>query len=75
MKLILFGDPGQERPRVLLNDGARVDVAGFSSAPSFDHNEEFFARDGLTRLRAWAADRLHTAPRVQPALRLGPPLS
>jgi 2,4-didehydro-3-deoxy-L-rhamnonate hydrolase len=75
MKLIRFGDPGKERPGILLNDGARVDIAGFSSDPSFDHNEEFFASDGLTRLRAWAVDHLHTAPRVQPALRLGPPVS
>ena len=54
---------------------ARVDTAGFSSDPWFDYNEEFFATDGLTRLRAWAVDHLHTAPCVQPALRLGPPVS
>jgi 2,4-diketo-3-deoxy-L-fuconate hydrolase len=52
--------------------GAHVDVAGFGSDPSWDYNEKFFASDGLTRLPAWAVDHLHTAPRVQPELRLGP---
>ena len=54
---------------------ARVDTAGFSSDPWFDYNEEFFASDGLTRLRAWAVDHLHTAPGMQPALRQGPQVS
>ena len=72
MKLIRFGDPGKEQPAILLNDGAHLDVAGVGSDPSWDYNEKFFASDGLTRLPAWAVDHLHTAPRVQPALRLGP---
>ena len=38
MKLIRFGDPGKERPGILLNDGAHVDVAGFGSDPSWDYN-------------------------------------
>jgi 2,4-diketo-3-deoxy-L-fuconate hydrolase len=75
MKLIRFGDPGKERPGILLNDGVRIDAAGFHSNAAFDYNEEFFASDGLTRLRAWADDHLQTAPRVQPSVRFGPPVS
>lgn len=38
MKLIRFGEPGAEKPGVLLNDQTRLDVSTFVS----DYDEEFF---------------------------------
>lgn len=71
MKLIRFGDPGGEKPGVLLNDGTRIDVSGFGS----DYNEEFFSMDGLDQLRDWLARDSVSAPRVPTSVRLGPPIS
>src|SRR2546422_4740707 len=39
----------KEKPGVLLNDGARVNVSQFVS----DYDEGFFAEDGLHALRQW----------------------
>lgn len=70
MKLIRFGEPGRERPGILLNDGSRLDASGFGS----DYNEDFFGNDGLQSLRKWLAKSSTTAPRVQSGVRLGPPI-
>lgn len=70
MKLIRFGDPGKERPGLLLDDGARIDASAIGS----DYNEAFFASSGLTRLRDWSAKNAASAPRVSPSTRLGPPI-
>jgi len=69
MKLIRFGEPGEERPGVLL-DGNRVDVSGFGA----DYNEHFFANDGITALQRWVKRNGCHAPRVDPSVRLGPPI-
>jgi len=71
MKLIRFGDPGRERPGVQLEDGARVDA----SAIADDYGERFFESGGLRRLRAWIDAESARAPRVAPAVRLGPPVA
>jgi 2,4-didehydro-3-deoxy-L-rhamnonate hydrolase len=68
MKLIRFGDRGKEKPGLLLEDGTRVDV----SASGSDYNEEFFATDGLERLRRWAETNMRNLPRLSSAVRLGP---
>ena len=70
MRLIRFGDPGKERPGLLLHDGTRIDASNFGS----DYNEGFFANDGLHRLRDWSAKNAASAPRVSPDTRLGPPI-
>src|SRR5215468_9974901 len=49
MKLIRFGDAGQERPGLLLDGGRRIDA----SALGEDYDERFFGGGGLQRLRAW----------------------
>ena len=59
MKLIRFGAPGEERPGILRDDGARVDASGFGG----DWDEAFFGGDGLVRLRDWAAREGARAPR------------
>jgi len=70
MKLIRFGDPGTELPGLLLNDGTRIDASSFGS----DYNESFFASGGLNRLRDWMNKNSANAPRVDAAVRLGPPI-
>ena len=71
MKLIRFGDAGRERPGVILDDGTRVDAG----AVARDYDEEFFATDGLDRLREWVHQRGTAAPKVAAGVRLGPPVS
>jgi 2-keto-4-pentenoate hydratase/2-oxohepta-3-ene-1,7-dioic acid hydratase in catechol pathway len=70
MKLIRFGEPGRERPGVLLPDDTRLDASGFGS----DYDEAFFGGDGIERLRRWVEQNQGAAPRVSRELRLGPPL-
>jgi 2,4-didehydro-3-deoxy-L-rhamnonate hydrolase len=68
MKLFRFGSPGKEKPGVILDDGASIDVSAFGQ----DYNEEFFGGDGLSRLAAWVAKNGAGAPRVDSGVRLGP---
>src|SRR4051812_26255211 len=68
MKLIRFGNPAQEQPGLLLDDGRRIDASAFGS----DYDEKFFGGDGLARLATWAAQNAATAPVVKASVRLGP---
>jgi 2,4-didehydro-3-deoxy-L-rhamnonate hydrolase len=70
MKLIRFGEIGREKPGVLLEDGTRLDASGFGT----DYDEDFFATDGLTKLRNWLARQGASALRVRRSVRLGPPI-
>jgi 2,4-didehydro-3-deoxy-L-rhamnonate hydrolase len=70
VKLIRFGSPGQERPGLQLEDGARVDASAFGE----DYDERFFGSSGLDRLREWARREASRAPRVADGARLGPPI-
>jgi 2-keto-4-pentenoate hydratase/2-oxohepta-3-ene-1,7-dioic acid hydratase in catechol pathway len=67
MKLIRFGNFGQEKPGLLLEDGRRIDA----SAAVADYNEAFFAGDGLERLAEWAKNNAASAPVVDANTRLG----
>ncbi len=67
MKLIRFGEPGQEKPGLQLHDGTWIDASGFGE----DYNEHFFATDGLVRLKSWADGHAANAPKVDPSTRLG----
>jgi 2-keto-4-pentenoate hydratase/2-oxohepta-3-ene-1,7-dioic acid hydratase in catechol pathway len=71
MKLIRFGEPGREKPGLVLPDGARVDASAFGS----DWDEGFLGSDGPARLAAWALEHGPRAPRVPEAVRLGPPIA
>ena len=64
MKLIRFGDPGQETPGLILQDGTRIDA----SAAGSDYSEEFFANDGLKQLYSWLQKNSASAPRVRKPL-------
>ena len=71
MKLIRFGERGQEKPGLILPDGSRIDASSFVS----DYDEKFFDADGLARCTAWARANAAKAPRVDPAVRLGCPVA
>jgi 2,4-diketo-3-deoxy-L-fuconate hydrolase len=70
MKLIRMGEVGREKPGVLLEDGARVDVSGFGA----DYDEAFFATGGIAKLKNWIAAHGAGAPRISPEVRLGAPI-
>ena len=71
MKLIRCGEPGRERPGLLLDDERRIDASGFGA----DYDEAFFASDGLERLARWLTKEGRTAPTVPGDMRLGPPIA
>lgn len=71
MKLARFGDPGSERPGVILDDGTRLDASGFVR----DYDEAFFGGDGIRALSSWVADQGGAAPKVPLTARLGAPLA
>jgi 2-keto-4-pentenoate hydratase/2-oxohepta-3-ene-1,7-dioic acid hydratase in catechol pathway len=52
MKLIRFGEPGKEKPGVLLNENY-FDV----SSEINDYDEDFFANDGISRLEKELAEK------------------
>jgi len=70
MKLIRFGESGQEKPGVQLDDGARVDCSGFGE----DYDEAFFESGGIGRLQEWLAENQKNCEVVPPATRLGSPI-
>jgi len=71
MKLIRFGEPGNEKTGIVTGDGNRVDVSAFGS----DYDEAFFGGDGLERLGKWFSEHGSLAPRVESSVRLGPPVN
>jgi 2,4-diketo-3-deoxy-L-fuconate hydrolase len=71
MKLIRFGEPGNEKPGLLLESGARLNVSGFVR----DYDEGFFAADGVARLAEWIERKHGAVARVPPRVRLGPPIA
>ena len=70
MKLIRFGKAGKEKPGIQLGNGQRIDVSSFGE----DYTEDFFATDGVKRLAAWLNANQQTAPVIDDAERLGPPI-
>jgi 2,4-diketo-3-deoxy-L-fuconate hydrolase len=71
MKLIRFGEPGEEKPGLILPDGSRIDA----SAAASDYDEKFFETGGIASLESWARANAAKAPRVNPAVRLGSPIA
>src|SRR6202048_3918791 len=67
MKLIRFGEKGQEKPGAILKDGSRIDASAIAS----DYDEEFFASGGLKKLESWLSSNAGSAPRVAASARLG----
>jgi 2-keto-4-pentenoate hydratase/2-oxohepta-3-ene-1,7-dioic acid hydratase in catechol pathway len=71
MKLIRFGDLGQEKPGVQLANGTKIDVSSFVS----DYNEDFFGNGGIDKLSDWLKENESACPVVEDDARLGVPLT
>lgn len=71
MKLIRVGQPGNEKPGILLDDGTRIDA----SALVDDYTPAFLADGGIDRLQQWAKENAAGAPRLDADARLGPPVA
>jgi len=71
MKLIRWGDRGDEHPGVLTSGGERLDVRDRIS----DYNRSFFGEGGLEDLAGWLAENRSDLPRVPDDERLGPPVA
>ena len=73
MKLLRVGEPGTERPAVLLADGRRIDARGALAEHGLaDYDEAFFRGDGLDRLRTWVDAGCPGGEEVSEQVRLGP---
>jgi 2,4-didehydro-3-deoxy-L-rhamnonate hydrolase len=70
MKILRFGEPGQEKPGVLI-DNEIVDVSSFGE----DIGEQFFETNGLWRLSNWLKDKVSSLPRISSGIRLGAPFT
>jgi len=70
MKLIRYGQPGQEKPGVILHD-QKYDVSAFGE----DYTEAFFTNNGLARLEAFVAANKEKLPSISDAERLGAPIA
>jgi len=70
MKLIRFGEAGQEKPGIILDDKKYA-------LPSFteDYNETFFGTDGLNRLATYIEKSRDTLTELADDVRLGPPVA
>ena len=67
MKLLRFGDPGKEKPGILLNNEI-VDLSSFGE----DYDEHFFETDGINRLSQWLSQNTNL-PKVKSGTRIGVP--
>lgn len=69
MKLIRFGNEGDESPGLQLEDGTRIDATGFG----MNWDGAFFADPAnMDSLKAWAETNASSAPKVSNDTRLAP---
>jgi 2,4-diketo-3-deoxy-L-fuconate hydrolase len=68
MKLLRFGEPGTEKPGVLINNEI-LDVSAFGE----DFGEKFFETDGIARLQEWLKKNT-SLPKVK-GVRIGAPFT
>lgn len=71
MKLIRFGNPGKEKPGVIMPDDTKIDVSDAFD----DFNPGFFAAGGLGKLEKWIDENAASAPTFRDDLRLGTPVA
>jgi 2-keto-4-pentenoate hydratase/2-oxohepta-3-ene-1,7-dioic acid hydratase in catechol pathway len=69
MKLLRFGEPGQEKPGVRIQND-HYDVSAFGE----DFGENFFASNGLKRLEDWLKKNPNL-PKIDQSVRLGAPFT
>jgi len=70
MKLIRFGDPGKEKPGVVINH-VSYDASSFAE----DYNEIFFETNGLERLARFLEQNQNSLPQISNGTRLGSPVA
>ncbi len=70
MKILRFGEPGKEKPGVLINNEI-FDVSAFGE----DIGETFLGSDGLNRLGQWLKDNTGALKKVAPDVRIGAPFT
>ncbi len=70
MKLLRFGNPGEEKPGIEKADGTRVDCSAFGE----DWTEDFLDKDGLNRLNTWLVSNENNCLAIPEGTRLGPPI-
>ncbi len=70
MKLIRYGQAGQEKPGVIIED-IRYDVSNYID----DYNEAFFCNNGMEQLAAYIADKKDELVKVADDVRLGSPIA
>ncbi|MBT7982039.1 MAG: fumarylacetoacetate hydrolase family protein [Akkermansiaceae bacterium] len=71
MKLIRYGETGNEKPGLQLDDGRLVDTSSIVN----DYNEEFFASSGLEKLQEWASANADNAEQINANHRIGSPIA
>ncbi|RAV99205.1 fumarylacetoacetate hydrolase family protein [Pseudochryseolinea flava] len=69
MKLIRFGEPGQEKPGVSINN-VNYDASAFGE----DFGEQFFASNGLKRFADWLSKNTNL-PKLDAGVRIGAPFT
>ncbi len=70
MKLLRFGNAGEEKPGVLLNNEI-YDASSFGE----DFGEIFFENDGINRFKKWLGENQSTLPKVPSNVRIGAPFT
>ena len=70
MKLLRFGEPGNEKPGLLVNNEI-LDASSFGE----DYGEKFFETNGLVRLTNWLGENVSKLPKVKAGVRLGAPFT
>ena len=71
MKLIRFGNRGEETPGYLDDSGNRRDLSAFGE----DFNQEFFTNNGIERLKDWLDSQQQSLPIVDGHIRWGAPVA
>lgn len=70
MKLIRFGEVGNEKPGILTQEGRKVDVSQFNE----DYDEVFFGTQGIERLHKWFIENKDKCPEIPKGVRLAAPV-
>lgn len=70
MRLIRFGEPGNEKPGIELN-GKRYSTEAFGE----DYTETFLGSDGIARLASWLGQHQSSLPEVPSDERWGSPIA
>lgn len=70
MKLIRFGEPGKEKPGVIINE-KRYDVSSFIK----EYDEAFFGNNGIEELKEYINKNHNHLTPVSDSVRLGPPMA